>query len=159
MAQWYMKLNVQKKALFLMAMVALGGFLIMIPLFFLTTDSGYPLGSLPLGWLLGSVIELLAYSTIIMMSNAITASQNKTTGMAAGLALGSHFVRFILYLAGLLISAICTFKSEWFGGFNAFSFYTCAAAYLPMLFIVLFTQFRETRQLPIETIKNEDETK
>jgi predicted ABC-type exoprotein transport system permease subunit len=142
MAKWYLKLNAEEKAFFLMAALALIVFVCLCPLFFFYDVKGY---SYPLGWLLGSVIELLAYWTILKMSEALFKKEDAGHSTATGLALASNSLRFILYAVGLFLSAICTFKSEWFGGFDAFNFFACAAAYMPMLVIVMATQWRQAR--------------
>jgi predicted ABC-type exoprotein transport system permease subunit len=142
MAKWYLKLNAEQKAFFIMAALALIIFILLCPLFFFYDVKGY---SYPLGWLLGSAIELLAYWTILKMSQALFKKEDAGHQTATSLALLSNGFRFILYAIGLFLSAICTFKSEWFGGFDAFNFYACAAAYMPMLVIVMITQWRQAK--------------
>lgn len=139
-----------------MGALALIVFVFLSPLFFFYSFKGY---SYPMGWLLGSLIELLAYWTIMKMSQALFKKEEAGHSTATSLALLSNGFRFILYAAGLFISAICTFKSEWFGGFDAFNFYTCAAAYMPMLVIVMVTQWRQAKGMDAHPSTSVDDEK
>jgi len=133
------------RAFWILLMIAGGVSLCFLPLCFFKSESGYPYSSLLWGWLLGSAIELLAYFTITMMSKSLFSKQggHPVTTLITVLSAGA---RLLLWTIGLLVSAICTFKSEWFGGFRAFNFFTCAAAYLPMLFVVLLTQLHDAKK-------------
>src|SRR5574344_1960454 len=141
MGKWFAKLTLNQKCLFVMGMVALIVFVFLCPLFFIHRESNYPMGAYPLGWLLGSVVELLAFVSMMYMSDGLFAQKDMGHPVASALAIGSASLRFFLYAGALLVSAICTFKSEWFGGFNAFNFYTTAAGLLPMLFVILLVTF------------------
>jgi hypothetical protein len=141
----FLEMDAVHRALWIMIAVAVVVFVCLCPLFLLKSEDNYPYVAYPFGWLLGSVIEILAYLTIIKMSKSLL-TKKADHPVTMGLALLSGSLRMFLWASGLLVSAICTFKSEWFGGFNAFNFYTCAIAYLPMLFIVLLTQFSANRK-------------
>jgi hypothetical protein len=141
MGKWFAKLTLNQKCLFFMGALALVVFAFLCPLFFFHSENNYPLGAYPLGWLLGSGAEILAFLTLMYMSDTLFAQKDPNHMITSTLALASSSLRFVLYAAVLLVSGICTFKSEWFGGFNAFNFYTTAAGLLPMLFVVLFTTF------------------
>ena len=52
-------------------------------------------------------------------------------------------LRFVLFAAVLLVSAICTFRPDWFGGFDAFSFYTCFVAILPFPIVTWLMHYLE----------------
>lgn len=140
MAKWYLNLKTEQRAFVILAAVAIFGFLCQLPLFFFHTESGYPLGAYPLGWLLGSAIELFGYATILKMSGAITSQKENTSAKTTGAVIGFSFLRFLFYAAALMVSAICTFTPNWFGGFNAFNFYTTAAGLVPLFAVVLITQ-------------------
>ena len=146
------------KTFWILLMVAFCVSLCLFPFCFFKSDDGYPYSSLLWGWLLGSAIELLCYFTIIIMSNALFA-KSEGHGAITGIAVLSAGARLFLWGLGLLLSAICTFKSEWFGGFRGFNFFSTAAAYLPMLFVVLLTQFHEVRKegtLPKTSVHQEE---
>jgi hypothetical protein len=134
MGKWFAKLTLNQKCLFFMGALALVVFAFLCPLFFFHSEINYPMGAYPLGWLLGSVAEILAFLTLMYMSDGLFAQKEiPLIPSPSTLAMGAPGFRFVLYAAVLLVSAICTFKSEWFGGFNAFNFYTTAAGLLPML--------------------------
>ena len=67
---------------------------------------------------------------------------------------------------GLVISAICTFKSEWFGGFAGFNFFAVAISYLPLPLVVMVNHFIASKRMAKENkikttnpaIKEEDKT-
>ena len=145
MGKWFAKLTLNQKCLFFMGVLALVVFAFLCPLFGFHSEDNYPMGAYALGWLLGSVVEILAFVSLMYMSDGLFAKKDLGHPVASALAIGSASIRFVLYAAALLGSAICTFKSEWFGGFNAFNFYTTAAGLLPMLFVVLFTTFFQIR--------------
>ena len=93
---------------------------------------------LPLGWLLGAVIVLLCYISMVkgssfILSVAVTENgRNKGRAWAVVFA----FLRFALMIGALIVSAVFTFKVE--GGY--INFFTCAAAYLPLILVaVIFT--------------------
>lgn len=124
-----------------MIAIAILGFLGLSVLFLFQSESGYPMGAYPLGWLLGSIAEIGCFLTLVYMSDSLFSRKNSAHPITSTLALLSAGLRLFIYAAVLLVSAICTFKSEWFGGFNAFNFYTTAAGLLPMLVVVFLTQF------------------
>lgn len=145
MAKWFIKLTANQKTLFIMAVIALVGFIGLSPLLFLHNSDNYPYLAYPLGWLLGSAAEILSFWSLIFFSNSLFSKKGPSQTFASFAALGSASLRIFLYAAVLVVSGICTFKSEWFGGFDAFNFYTTAAGLLPMLGIVLLTQFFEIK--------------
>lgn len=147
LAKWYLNLDTNRKTLFWIAAVGIAGFLLQTPLFFFRSADGYPGGAYALGWLLGSVISVISFYTMILMSNALLSSSTK--GYTMGLSLGSAFLRILLYGAALVVSAICTFRAEWFSGFNAFNFYTTFGAMLPFPFVTLFFYFHEGRKATV----------
>jgi hypothetical protein len=133
------------KALWIMIAVAIVVFVGLSPLFFFSSSDGHSLAAFPLGWLLGSAVEILAFLTMIHVSVSLLDSKNGNDAVAIKSVVYS-LLRLFLWTIVLVFSAICTFKSEWIGGFYWFSFYTVAAASLPMLFIVLATQFHFLRK-------------
>ena len=76
-----------------------------------------------------------------VMSDSLFAQKDPNRPVTSALAIGSAGIRILIYAIVLVVSGICTFKSAWFGGFNAFNFYTTAAGLLPMLAVIFLTQF------------------
>lgn len=140
MMKFYLKLNRDQKIFFWLAILALVVYLALAPLYFFGLDKGY---QYPNGWLLGSIVSLVAYITLIKMSSAVT---SKDTSKNLPLIMLSSVLRPMLYVLVLLFSGICTFKSEWIGGFDMFSFWTCFAALLPMTAIILLSHFIDAKK-------------
>ncbi len=135
MMNFYTKLNDDKKVFFWLSILAVVVFLALSPLYFFGLDKGY---QYPNGWLLGSAIELFAYFSLLKFSDLVTKENgNKKTGLI----ILSSLLRPFLYIVVLVVSGICTFKPEWFGGFDAFSFWTVIASILPMSAVVLIVHF------------------
>lgn len=153
MAKWYLKLNANQKALFILAMIGLIGFALMLPLFFFHLENNYPLGALPLGWLLGSAAELFSAYLLFHFAGTILDSKNDS-GKTIVQSIGAYGLRFALYAVVLLLSAVCTFAPGWFGGFNAFNFFSCAMALLPMLFVILLTQYQSVKAEGAAAVKS-----
>lgn len=139
MVNFYLKLNRDQRAFFWLVVLAVVVYLALMPLYFFGLDKGY---QYPNGWLLGSVVELFAYFTLIKTTNAIT--KDPANRKMSLIVLGS-LLRPLLYVVVLAISGICTFKSEWLAGFDMFSFWTSFAALLPMPIVVLITHFISTK--------------
>lgn len=153
MVKWFAKLSSEKKDLFIIVAVGLIVFVCLCPLFIIFQ------GAWPLGWLLGSVIDVVAYITIVKFTTGLLSNDpSKKAGVAIStLASGG---RYVLYAAGLIVAAICTFKPEWFGGFAGFNFYACALAYLPMPIVVLVSNLmRNKKQVAEADKKNEGDKK
>ena len=139
MVNFYLKLNRDQRAFFWLIVLAAVIYLALMPLYFFGLDKGY---QYPNGWLLGSLAELFAYFTLIKTTNAITkdpANRKMPLIVLGGL------LRPALYVVVLAISGICTFKAEWLGGFDMFSFWTSFAALLPMPIVVLITHLLSTK--------------
>lgn len=160
MAKWYLKLDANQKALFILGMIGFLGFVLLLPFFFFHLENNYPLGALPLGWLLGSLAEVLSAFLLFHFTGSILDPKNDSTKTIIQ-SIGAYALRFALYVIVLLFSAICTFVPAWFGGFNAFNFFSCAAALLPMLFVILFTQYQsaKTEDLPVSKKPAEEDKK
>lgn len=140
----FSNLDLNHRCLWILIFLALAVFLALTPLFFFHNDTtNYPYGAYALGWLLGSAVEIVSYWTIVKMSEAL---QTNTANTAIK-SIGFLTLRAILYVAVLLVSAICTFKSGWFGGFNAFNFFTTAAGLLPMGAVLLLAHFFELKKV------------
>lgn len=130
MVNWYLKLDEKKRNLFWLSLVYLALFVCLCPLFLIYGIKGY---SYPLGLLLGGLVSIFAYFSIAYQGEFLSKAEGKGTLFV----LLFMFLRIALYAAVGVLSALCTFKSELLGGFDAFSFYTAAAAMVLMPIIVL----------------------
>jgi len=149
MVKWFAKLSGEKKDFFLLAAVGVLGFIFLVPLMFLHR------GDWALGWLWGTCIELICYYSLMKFALAFT-SNDDSQSSKVGIYLFSG-LRYLLYAAGLIIAAICTFKSEWFGGWSALNFYATAIAYLPMPIVIAITHLSRNRKLDsVQTPKKDD---
>lgn len=132
------------KSLVILAFLTIVPFLAMLPLFFFHADDGYPLGAYPLGWLLGSLAGLLAYWSMTFGARALLRKGDIPAGSLA-LTLAFNFLRIFLYAAVLVVAGICTFRSDWFGGFDAFNFWTAFGGLIPLTVVSILTHFVELR--------------
>ena len=144
-----------QKSLFILVTLGIFGFLVQIPLFLLHDGNGFSYGAYPLGWLLGSFAEILAFLSMTYMVKTLSKGGEKSS--VALLIMGSFFLRFLLYIGVLIVSAICTFKPDLFGGFSGFNFYTCFAALLPLPVVTWIFHFLENKKSP-EPKKEETKT-
>jgi predicted ABC-type exoprotein transport system permease subunit len=132
LAEKFVKMKSEEKDFFILLAIAIIVFLCLTPLFFLSK------GSWPLGWLLGSAVSLFAYWSIIKFTSSILSSDNtKKASTIFGVVAGG--ARIFLYAAALIVSAICTFKSQWFGGFSAFNFFSTFIAFMPMPLVLIIS--------------------
>jgi predicted ABC-type exoprotein transport system permease subunit len=142
MVTWFAKLSAEKKNLFILCAVSLLVFLILLPLFLIDQESW------AFGWLLGSAIGAFSYYTIVLLAKSVVTTDRRSGGVWVGIAFFA--LRFLLYSAALVVSAICTFKPEWFGGFGAdgtgFNFWATAIGFLPMPLLVAISHLIESRK-------------
>ncbi len=133
-ATWYLKFDENQMALFWMAILTV---VVFFGSFFLFFWSGIKEGySYPLGWLLGSGAEILAFLSIIYFSKAMFGQSGSHKGTIWLSALGAT-LRSFLYAVVLALSALCTFEPAWLGGFAAFNFYATFLGLIPMPLIVM----------------------
>lgn len=151
----YIKLDVNGRTLFWTIVIAVFGFLIQLPLFFFHTESGYPLGAYPLGWLLGSVVSVFACWSIIFMAKVLL-STSGSSGKVMGGAILSFFLRFLLYIVVLALAALSTFKPEWLNNFTGFNFWTAAGSLLPSFFLMFFFHLVEARKIKNVPVKEKE---
>lgn len=150
MVKFYNSLNETKQNVFWLLALTVLVFLALCPLFVISQ------GAYPLGWLLGSLIGVVGYLSISYGTGVILKSDAKVG--ATVFTAFSFFLRFFLYAAGLVIGAICTFKPQYFGGFNAFNIWTVFAGYLPLCLIMPLRHFISLKkQERSETIKQNEE--
>lgn len=144
MVKWFAKLSGEKKDFFVLASFGLIVFIFLIPLMFV----GH--GDWPLGWLWGTAIELVCYYSLMKFAISFTTEDPSNPKIMTYLFSG---LRYFLYAVGLVLAAICTFKSEWFGGWTALNFYATALAYLPMPIVITITHLIRNKKLIKETEK------
>ncbi len=70
----------------------------------------------------------------------------KTHPGAIGFSMFFSGMRFLLYAAVLVLSALCTFRPDLLGGFDAFNFYAAFIALLPMPFVTMFSNLRSGKK-------------
>lgn len=133
MKKWYSSLNIEKKEIFWLVVVALLGLVATTPLFFIDIPHNY---SYFFGWLLGSIAEVFGFLTIVFMGNSMEESAKAGNSKSGILAAFTGIFRFLFYAAVLVVAAICTYRSHWFNGFDAFNFWTCFGALVPMQFVL-----------------------
>ena len=141
MVEKYLKLNENQKTIFWLALIGAVVFVGLCPLFFFYENKGF---SYPMGWLLGTGAEILSFWTIIKMSESVIPTDPSVDPKPLRII---FFValRFIIYIIVLVVAAICTFKSEWFGGFNLFNFWTVFAGLLPVQVCLFISHIRNKR--------------
>lgn len=134
MINFYKKLDRDHKGLFILAVIDIVIFLVLLPLGFIKTSNGFNWWSLSIGWLIGSIAQLIGYGSIIFFSAIIMNPNIKSNALKAVAPL-TFFIRFGLYAGVLVISGISTFKSEWFGGLDIFNFVSCL---IPLVFLSFY---------------------
>ena len=115
----------------LLVLVAVGVivFLCLIPFFFFDNPG------VPLGWLLGTAIEVFNYWSIVFFSGALLSSTQGKKARGAIFSTIFVFLRFALWIGGLALGALCTFtwQNNWCNVWSVF------AAYVPMTIAVALT--------------------
>lgn len=140
MANWYSKLTREKKDLVLLSALEVIVFLCLCPLALI----GY--GSWTLGWLVGGAATVLNYWLMIVSSSVILNPDNGTKMSSTFLGLATAAIRYLVMAGLLIVGAICTYKSEWFGGFSAFNVYAIFLAYVPLPILLLITHLISTKK-------------
>lgn len=138
LVDWYINQSEEGRVYFWMSVLTLFVFLCLCPLFFFYDIQGY---SYPLGWLLGSLFSFLSYWSMCYQGKNLQKRDAKKGSLVFTLLCMA--LRFLGYVGVLLVSGICTFKKEWFSGFDAFNFYTSAASLIPLPFLLLLLAYLE----------------
>jgi hypothetical protein len=133
MIKWYNKLKSEQKDLFIIVLIALVVFLCLLPLYLIKQ------GAWPNGWLLGSAVAVVGYVTLVKTLSKFGADSQKASSV--GLTILFSALRYVLYAAALAVSAVCTFRPDWFGGFNGFQFFATALALIPTWGVLLVANF------------------
>ena len=135
MLTFYQKLDNDKKIFFWLSLIGLVVYLALMPLYFFGVDRGY---QWPNGWLLGSLVELISYLTLLLMTNSLAKKAGEKNVIVVIL---NSLLRPFLYVVVLAIAAICSFRSEWFGGFDMFGFWAVFASLMPMPIALVIVHF------------------
>src|SRR5574344_454352 len=87
-----------------------------VVLILLTPLSFLRYGAIQFGWALGGAVSVFSYWSISKVPSWL--SPSKTPLGISGRSVLYMSLRMFLYIAVLLVSALCTFMPEWFGGFS-----------------------------------------
>ncbi len=130
----------EEKNLFIFACIGVVGFLILLFGFFIDNPG------LPIGWLLGTAIELVAYFTIWRGTAFLLDPQDKDGKrgyLMAVFALG----RLFLYAGGLVLAAFCSFV--WGTLAHGYcNLWTVFAGYMPEFIVLIFVTFFRLKKKP-----------
>ncbi len=147
MGKWLSSLSSENKDFFFLAVIELFVFLCLLPLMFVGA------GSWTLGWLAGGAVTLFNYFMLIRFSSSILDPENGDKKSATFFALAASFLRYALFGGLLLLSAICTYKSEWLNGFSAFNLFAVALSYLPLPIMLMCSNLLKAKKEEKETKK------
>ena len=142
MVEKYLKLNEHQRTLFWLIVIGVVGFIGLCPFFFFYQDKGY---SYPMGWLLGTLAEILSFFTIIKMSEALLPTEEEPNPRPTKIILYVA-LRFLIYIAVLVIAAICTW-TNWFGGFDMFNFWMTFVGLLPIQVLLVIRGLKSKRAI------------
>lgn len=134
----YLKFNEQQKIMFWLIVIGIIGFVGLCPIFFFYEAKGY---SYPLGWLLGTIAEIIGWWSIMKMGDALLPESGDAKDSRNVLLY--VVIRFAAYIAALVVAAICTFRAEWFNGFDGFNFWMAFGAVIPAQVIALIRSSRK----------------
>ncbi len=135
MANWFKKMSKNEKDLVCLVVFELFVFLCLCPLALINA------GSWALGWLVGSIVTVFNFSTMIYNSNMLLDPESETKSSSTMLGIFYSFLRVFLFAGVLIVAAICTYKSEWFGGFRAFNVFAVALSYLPLPILLFISHY------------------
>ncbi|MCR5490848.1 MAG: hypothetical protein K6F32_01825 [Bacilli bacterium] len=116
------KMDEHRLVILILSLIGLFVFLCLTPFFFFNNPG------VPLGWLLGTAIEVFNYWTIILSSGAILSpySSKKTRGVAFVILF--VFLRLAFWVGGLVLGALCTYTWQ----NNYLNIWSVFAGYVPM---------------------------
>ena len=147
MGEWFSSLSREKKDFFLLAIVELFVFLCLIPLMFVGA------GSWTIGWFVGSLITLLNYYLLVRFSASILNPDNANKMSATFIGIAASGLRFLLFAGLLILAGICTYRSQWLGGFSAFNVFAVALSYLPLPIVLVITRLFPAKKTEKEQSK------
>ena len=130
------KLDDSHLSLVLLSAVAVVVLILLVPMFFL----GFP--GIPLGWILGSGIEILNYSTMITGAKVILTPENAKPVRGAIFMILTTLLRVGLWVGGLALAGYYTFRLE----SNWLNFWSTFAGYVPMTVVVAVSMIRKNKK-------------
>lgn len=133
MAKFYVNLSEKGKNLFLLIAITVVVFLALCPFFFFSNPG------VPLGWLVGSAIEVACFFLLYLGTSVLV--EHPTKMSAGGFSVLFFFLRMALFAGGLVIAGFCTFK--WKN--NWLNIWSVAAAYLPLTGVMALNFFRANK--------------
>lgn len=144
------------KNVFLLLIIALIGFAATFVFFFLNNPG------VPLGWLLGSLIEIAGYLSIVKGTSFLLDPNhlNRKRSLLAPLFM---ILRVLVYGGGLVLAALSTFR---WGSISScyLHLFSLVAAYLPVYVLLLFTTIYRLKKepkkeevAPVEQVNNGEE--
>ncbi len=116
----YLSWDITRKELFWISIIDGIVFVILMPFFAI----GWL--KLSLGWLIGSIASIGSFILINLPSKK---EWDEKKAKIIHIVL-TYVVPIALLVILLIVSGICTFKSDWFSGFDLFSVYTIVFSYL-----------------------------
>ena len=147
---WYNKKSEMVRNIILLVMIALLGFLV-TSIFFFMNNPG-----VPLGWLFGSAIEIIAYFTIAKGAAFMLDPNhlNRKRGLMAPLFM---ILRFALYAGGLVLAAFATYRwgSPSCSYLNVWAVFV---SYLPLHVVLLFATFFRLKKEKVEKLEKEEKS-
>jgi hypothetical protein len=138
MAKWYLKLDRSHQELFWALAFALVVFAGLCPVFLLHGLKGY---SYPLGWFWGSLAGLLLFLFLVRLPAAVFKDEKVRKYRPFLWVVVAVFSLFVL-----AFGALCTFRSGWLGGFDAFNFLAAFGGFACPLLILAFLTLKDRFQ-------------
>lgn len=150
LVDWYNKRSEEGRNIFLLVLIAIAGFAATFIFFFLNNPG------VPLGFLFGSLIEIIAYITIVKSAKFML-DPNGLSRKKALLAPLFMVMRFLLYAGGLVLGAFATYR---WGSMSCsyLNFWAVFAGYMPMVVILLFTTLYRLKRAPSNPAPKQDES-
>jgi hypothetical protein len=140
MVKWFVRLSAEKKDLFILSVFYVFVFLCLTPCFFLKHSEW------PWGWLLGSAVSVFSYWSISQMPGMLL--NRDPSAKKSVKAVVFALLRFALLASALFIGAICTFRSEWFNGWNLINFFAVMLSYIPMPILLVVSSLIKAKHTP-----------
>ncbi len=138
----------EQKNLFILACIGIAGFLILLFGFFIDNPG------LPIGWVLGTGIELIAYFTIYKGASYLLDPEDKN-GKRGYLMAVFAMGRLLLYAGGLVLAAFCTFV--WGSMAHGYcNLWTVFAGYMPEFIVLVIATMIRIKRKPAPAAKAEE---
>ena len=130
-------LDIEIQNMIILAIIGVFGTLVCIPLALLPNVG---LGG-PLGFLLGSILELFSYWTICRASSLLLGNVHSKPGATAFVVI-CYFLRLALIAGALVLAGFCTFRWD----AHYLYIWTVFVALLPVYPVLIITTLRATKK-------------